>query len=385
VGKSKLTPVMKKLFFMLFVFCFLSYDTSAQMAGCTDPQATNFNTAATYNDGSCIYAPVTQTLGLTINLPSQLNEISGMIYYNSHLYGLLDSGGGNAIYQINPATGVITKTIILAGTTNVDWEDITQDATHIYVCDTGNNVSGNRTDLKIYKFPNDALTAPGSTITIASSQIETISFSYEDQTIGAPTAVNSTRFDCEAVAFNRGKLHLFTKNWLGSHSVHYVLPTSAGLHQAQRLDSIPTGNIKITGADFGAFDQLILIGYETVGTANCALFLDYGFDGSYFYFNTGCKRRLDIGSALSIGQVEAICFENPLKGYISNERFNPIFIIDVPPRLTPFDITERIIDYYKHNPLALTGIPPQVGMIRFNSDTKKTEGYDGTHWVILSP
>ena len=373
---------MKKIVFIFFLF-FLSHQKAvAQIAGCTDPQATNYNSAATYNDGSCVFTAITQTTTTVATLPSQLDEISGMIYYNGMLFGHEDSGGGNLIYEINPASGAITKTITLSGTTNVDWEDMTQDPTHIYVCDTGNNVSGNRTDLKIYKFPKSAITA-GSSISIAASEIETINYVYEDQTNFAIQPVNSTSFDCEAVAYNKGKLHLFTKNWLANESVHYVLPTSPGTHVAERFDSINTGNVKITGADFGAFDELILIGYETSIPLNCALFLDYGFDGSYYYFNTGCKRRLNIGNALSKGQAEGICFENALKGYISNERL--IYsIFNIPPRVYTFDITTRIQEYYKHNQLTLTGITPQTGMIRINSDTKKTEGYDGTHWVILS-
>lgn len=373
---------MKKIVVILFIIILSHQQVIAQIAGCTDPQATNFNPSATYNNGSCTYTNVTQTLTTVASLPVQLDEISGMVYYNGMLYGLEDSGNANLIYEINPTSGAITKTITLSGTTNVDWEDMTQDATHIYVCDTGNNVSGNRTNLKIYKFPKSAITAESS-ISIPASEIETINFAYPDQTDFTPKPVNSTSFDCEAVAFNRGKLHLFTKNWLGSESVHYVLPTVPGTYLAERFDSINTGGVKITGADFGAFDELILIGYELTGFANCALFLDYGFDGSYYYFNTGCKRRLNIGNALSRGQVEGICFENALKGYISNERFIYSFI-NIPPRIYTFDITTRIKDYYEHNQLILTEIPPQTGMIRFNSDTRKTEGYDGTHWVILS-
>lgn len=373
---------MKKILVIIFIIILSHQQVVAQILGCTDPQAINFNPAATYNDGSCTYANVTQTLTTVASLPVQLDEISGMIYYNGMLYGHEDSGGGNFLYEINPTNGTITKTITLSGTTNIDWEDMTQDPTHIYVCDTGNNVSGNRTNLKIYKFPKSAITA-GATITIAASDIETINFAYADQTDFTPKPVNSTSFDCEAVGYNRGKLHLFTKNWLGNESVHYVLPTTPGTYLAERFDSINTGNVKITGADFGAYDELILIGYEITGFANCALFLDYGFDGSYFYFNTGCKRRLNIGNALSKGQVEGICFENALKGYISNERFNPYSFINIPPQIYTFDITTRIKEYYENNQLALTEIPPQAGMIRFNSDTKKTEGYDGTHWVIL--
>lgn len=375
---------MKKIIFFLLVFSVVPQIMVAQIAGCTDPQATNFNAAATYNNGSCVYAPANQALFNAVNLTSQLNEISGIIFSEQKLYGLLDSGGGNSIYEINPTNGTIIKTIILSGTTNVDWEDMTQDATHIYVCDTGNNISGNRIDLKIYKFPKIAI-GPDAISIIPSSDIETINFRYPDQPQPEliPPSTNNTSFDCEAVAFNRGKLHLITKNWLGSTAVHYVLPITAGNYIAERFDEINTGNVKITGADFGAFDELILIGYEIVGFANCALFLDYGFDGSYFYFNTGCKRRLNISNAIAFGQVEGICFENALKGYISNEKFNPNSFVNVPPRIYKFDITTRIKDYYEHNQLSLTEIVPQTGMIRFNSDTNKTEGYDGTHWVIF--
>jgi hypothetical protein len=373
---------MKKLGWFLCIFLLSHLTTQAQIPGCTDPQANNFNATATYHDGSCIYPPDNLPLTTVATLPVQLEEISGLIYYNGNLYGHPDSGGGTFLYEINPANGLITKTIFLDGTTNVDWEDITQDATHIYVCDTGNNLRGNRTDLKIYKFPKTAITA-GTSITIPASVIETIFYSYEDQTDFNPRPANSTSYDCEAVAYNRGKLHLITKNWLGSNAAHYVLPTTAGTHLAQRFDEINTGNVKITGADFGAFDELILIGYENIGIAICALFLNYGFDGSYFYFNTGSKRRLDIGTAFSIGQVEAICFENALRGFIANERFNPISFINVLPRLRTFDITAFIREYYQHNQLTLTDITPEVGMIRFNTDTQKTEGYDGTHWVLF--
>lgn len=374
---------MKKIFFILFILVFIQTELFAQVAGCTDPQATNYNPAANYNDGSCIYTVLNQNLTTVATLPAELNEISGMIYFNGKLYGHQDSGGPTTIYEFNPTDGIITKTINLAGTTNVDWEDITQDSTHIYVCDTGNNVSGNRTNLKIYKFRKTAISA-GSVITIASSDIQVINFSYSDQTNFAAQPVNSTSFDCEAVAFNRGKIHLFTKNWIGNNSVHYVLPTTPGTYVAERFDTIDTGNVKITGADFGAFDELILIGYELSFPAVCSLFLDYGFDGSYYYFNTGCKRRLNIGNALSRGQVEGICFENALKGYISNEKFNPNQFINVTQKIYKFDITTLIKDYYQRNQLSITEIAPETGMIRFNSETKKTEGYDGTHWVHLN-
>ncbi|MGF2411846.1 hypothetical protein [Ferruginibacter sp.] len=352
--------------------------------GCTDPLATNYNAGATYNNGTCTYAVGSYSLTTVAFLPATLNEISGMAYYNGKLYGHKDSGGPAEVYEIDSTTGAITKTIILAGASNVDWEDITQDATHFYVCDCGNNANGNRTNLQVYKFPKSSIGA-GSTVTIPAADIQTINFSYADQTDFTPQGANNTRFDCEALAYNRGKLHLFTKNWVGTHSVHYVLPIIAGIYSAARKDSINTGAVKITGAAFGAYNELILIGYEVTGLANCALFLDFGFDGSYYYFNTGCRRKLDIGPAVLYGQLEGICFVNALHGFASSEFFSiPFPPITVGQTLYNFNVYNYIKAYYQHNQLSLTNIAPVAGMLRYNSDTKKTEGYDGSHWDILN-
>lgn len=379
---------MKNEFQKFSVFIIL-ISTSQMVAqgGCTDPLATNYNASATYNNGSCTYASTSFSLTNATTLPAALNEISGMVYHNEKLYAHQDSGGPATLYEIDITTSAITKNIILSGATNVDWEDMAQDEAHFYIADSGNNVNGNRTDLKIYKFPKSAI-GSGSSVVIPEASIEVINFSYEDQTNFAPTGVNNTRFDCEAIAYNRGVLHLFTKNWIGSHSVHYTIPTEAGTHIAQRRDSIFTNDIKITGADFGAWDELILIGYRVTGTGNGALFLIYGFDGSYNYFNTGCRRRLNMSSAASNGQVEGICFANALEGFASNEAFTytiPIFgTFTVPQRYYRFNIFSYIKDYYERNQPQFTPYPPVQGMIRYNSSTAKTEGYDGTHWVNLS-
>ena len=370
--------------FILFI-TILSGLTMYGQSGCTDPQATNYNSAAVYNNGTCTYNATNYNLTHQANLPAPLEEISGMVYFNNKLYGHQDSGGPANLYEFDPLTGNITKTIILQGATNVDWEDITQDDDYIYIGDVGNNAHGNRTDLKIYKFPKSAITT-GSTITIPGTQIEQIRFSYEDQTDFTPQPANSTAFDCEAITVNRGKIHLFTKNWIGTECVHYVLPTTAGTFTAERKDSFDTGNYKITAAGTGAWDMIVLLGYQVTGTAQCALFLDYGFDGSYYYFNTGAKRRLDLGTALSLGQLEGLCFVNALHGYVANEKFTytlPIIGTQTVVQQTyTFDIRNFIKDYYQHNQITYNpnAQPISAGTIRLNKFTNNIEGYDGTHW-----
>lgn len=368
---------MKKIKLQL-LFIFISYAASAQL-GCTDPLATNFDALAIQNDGSCTYNSANVTLNPIANLPSSLNEISGMIFWNGKLYGHQDSGGTTNVYEFDPETGSITKTITLSGVTNVDWEDLTQDETNIYVGDIGNNANGNRTDLKIYKFSKSLIT-DDAVITIPQTAIEIINYTYEDQIDFSNTGANSTAFDCEALAFNRGKLHLFTKNWIGNTTTHYVLPTTAGTYVAKKKETYNVDSYKITGADFGADDLLALVSYQTSGFAFCGLFLNFGFDGTYDYLETGTMRFFNIGSAAFIGQIEAVCFKENLELFISNEYINPPVFPPVQQSFYKQNIINFIQPFYEHNQKTFGNFTLEEGLIRYNSITDKIEGFDGTHW-----
>ncbi len=313
-------------------------------------------------------------------LPSTLKEISGHVYWKGYLYCHEDSGGAASVYVVNPSSGQIVQTIILQGITNIDWEDITQDHTHFYICDVGNN-NGNRNNLKIYKFSKSLLPSPviTNTVTVPKSAIKEIKYTYEGQ------AGTSREYDCEAVAYNRGKLHLFTKNWIGSTCRHYTLPTRAGTYVAKLRESYNTGDVKITGADFGAYDMLVLVGYEVQGVGNIVVFLDYGFDGTYYYLNTGEVKKLTLGTAGTYGQIEGIAMKNLFKGYISNEYFFRkvlFFKFEVVQSIVPFNLKKHIEEYYKKTPLDLYKFAtPKEGTIRYNKNTHKIEGFDGTHWL----
>jgi len=83
------------------------------------------------------------------NLIESISETSGLIYYDNKLITHNDSGNAAELYEINSVNGSITRTITISNATNIDWEDIAQDDTYIYIGDIGNN-SGSRTDLKFY-------------------------------------------------------------------------------------------------------------------------------------------------------------------------------------------------------------------------------------------
>lgn len=295
--------------------------------GCMDPFANNYNPQATINDGSCTYPPTNGSLVSKGSLPAGLEEISGMVFVNGQLFALNDGGNSNDIYIIDTITLNIVKTITLEGTTNVDWEDITTDGTYLYIADIGNNQRGNRTDLKIYRVPLQKIDdITGTTGSVASVDIQTIGFSYADQTDFTDKGPNKTDFDCEALFYDNGKLHLFTKNWIGTTTGHYAIPAQPGNYVAQRLESYDTGGILITSAAKANDHIVVLLGYkyELRELYPCALWIVSGFTASDELFTTGNKRKINLGSAGVIGQIESVTAVKPTRLLISNENRSPV-------------------------------------------------------------
>ncbi|MDP5028761.1 MAG: hypothetical protein NWQ14_11100 [Flavobacterium sp.] len=73
-----------------------------------------------------------QTAASLTNLQTpNLDETSGLLFYNNSIITFNDSGGDANLYEINSTTGNILRTVSITNATNVDWEDITQDASFI--------------------------------------------------------------------------------------------------------------------------------------------------------------------------------------------------------------------------------------------------------------
>ena len=345
----------------------LSSSVNAQVYGCTDPASSNYNPLATVSDGSCIYPATSVALKhlKKVTLPGAVSEISGMIYMNGKLYGHNDSDGQPALYEIDTTTGAITKTITLQGATNVDWEDLTQDNEYIYIGDFG-NTNGNRTDLKLYRFPKeDIVKITGSSGSIAAADIREIDFRYEDQADFTSRPANSTRFDCEAVIYDNGRLHLFTKNWISDYTVHYVISAepSPGVQVAVRKDSLDTRGALITGAARINNKTTILIGYEVTGYPSGALWVITGYNGLNQLFTSGNKRKVDLGKIVDIaggggiGQIEGLAAASEKRVFISNEFFSRTvgLTFTVPQSLYGLTITPWLPTYIVL-PVGITGL-----------------------------
>jgi PKD repeat protein len=308
------------------LFCFF-FNAQAQVPGCTDPQANNYNASATINNGSCTYNATSLPLIDKTNLQTPLlNESSGLTFLDGKLWSFSDSGNPNDIYRIDTVTNTIFQTVDISNATNVDWEDMTSSSNYLFVGDFGNN-NGNRQDLKIYRINKSALTPTTTSVTAS-----IINFSFSDQTsfVSNPTNHN---FDCEAMIFLNDSIHLFSKNWVDFQTKHYVLPNSPGTHVAQLRETLNTGFL-VTGASVQQYGVISLIGYLKTGTKAVSLYMLYDYKNNLLF--NGNKRKFDLSTQNVYGQVEGVEFFNNSLAFVSNELYTSG--ANVPAKLRTFNL-----------------------------------------------
>ena len=291
-----------RLLSLLFLATF-SY-ASAQNPGCTDPKSPGYDPSATENDGSCTYGATNYNPNKISNLPAQIKETSGLMLHNGVLWNHNDGGNATILYGLNPETGSILRTVQVSGGSNIDWEDITKDDTYGYIGDFGNN-NGNRSNLRILRFPLEQL--EDDTVFV-----ETISFSYPDQTDFSSRPQNNN-FDAEAMISLGDSIYIFSKNWVNLRTKLYAVPKEPGNHVA-RLDGEIYADGLITGAAFNPADSVILLtGYTKVLSPIIWLLWDFR-DTKVF---GGNKRKININ--LPLHQMEAVEWQSGSSYLITNE------------------------------------------------------------------
>ncbi|MDO7848179.1 T9SS type A sorting domain-containing protein [Hymenobacter sp. M29] len=307
---------------LLFLLVAQATATAQAQSGCTDPRATNYNPAATVNDGSCLYAATSATLTTKAALASAVPESSGLQYTDRNLWTFNDSGNTPSLYKIDSTSGALVQQVVITNVINVDWEDIATDAQYLYVGDFGNN-NGDRRDLRVLRVAKAAVgTGPSVSVTAQS-----INFSYPDQTNFSP-GTNNHNFDCEAFFYANDSLHLFTKNWADLRTKYYTIPAQPGAYVAHFKGSFNVNGL-ITAADLNAAGTGAgLLGYNA-STGATFLWLLSDFRGGQYL--KGNKRRIELPNALFIGQAEGLCFVNLYRVFISNEQVTSI--VTVPARL----------------------------------------------------
>lgn len=242
--------------------------------------------------------------------PTSLQETSGLLYFNHKLITHNDSGGENALYEIDTNTAQILRTVYISNANNVDWEDLAQDDLNIYIADFGNN-SGARRNLKIYIVSKQEFETSASDSVTASI----INFSYDNQTTFTPQNQN-TNFDAEALIATDDSLYIFSKNWSNQRTNLYSLPKTAGTFEAKLIDSYYVQGL-ITGADYDKkTGKIMLCGYSKFGSSFLFEIKDFDFP---FVFK-GNNTRKNISPKGSV-QTEGICATGNNKYFLSSEKF----------------------------------------------------------------
>ena len=291
----------------LFISILFSENVFAQY-GCTDPAALNYNSGATINDGSCMYAVTDFNPVLRGWLAGTISSCSAAEYTDGNLWVLNDSGNDPVIYRIDTSNGALLQTVVIDNHNNYDWEDLTADSSYIYIADCGNN-NGTRTNLRILKIAKSDITA-SSTVHLNSS---VISFHYTDQSNFNNDS--ATNFDCEALISIRDSLYLFTKDRGDFKTRVYKLSKTPGSFALSPIAEFDVNGM-VTGADYDAVtNEVTLIGYQTNHRNNFLLILN-DFNGVQFF--SGNKRRINIDNGQE-WQTEGIAYQNSNRYFIDCE------------------------------------------------------------------
>lgn len=248
-------------------------------------------------------------------MPGGVQESSGLIFDQGTLYTHNDSGGAAELYQLDPDTGDLLRTIRVENATHVDWEDLAGDADYIFIGDFGNNL-GSRTDLRIYRVPREQL-REGTTV-----NAESIDFSLAGQQEFEPREIHP--FDMEAFFAMGDSLYILTKDRENQVTTAYRLSKTPGVQQAEVIGNVDVQGL-VTGADYDpAGDRLLILGY----TSLLQPFLYQVNDASRNGLFDGPQSRS--GISMGFAQSEGIVFETGNTFYISTERFESNLVGQTP-------------------------------------------------------
>ena len=312
---------MKRAILISLLFITSTY---GQISGCMDPLSKNFNPKATENNGSCVYASAKIRAKSSQVLNDSLNETSGLIAFDNLLWTHNDDHD-TTIYGLD-SNGKIQKEIKLEKAKNNDWEEISQDSSYIYIGDFGNNFQGNRKNLHLLRIEKKSFLTNNPVI-------DTISFSYSNQTDFSIQKDNSTDFDCEAFVVSQDSIYLFSKQWKQKKTGIYVLPKTPGNHIAQLKETINVDGL-ITGATLLASGKgIVLCGYSKI--LQPFLFLLYDYKNNDF--SAGNKRKIKLH--LPFRQIEGIATGDGKLFYVTNESFIRKPFVNIPQQINTVDMS----------------------------------------------
>lgn len=239
-------------------------------------------------------------------LPQQVSETSGLLFFNDRILTHNDSGGEALLFEIDTVSLEITRTVTITNAINTDWEAISQDEEYIYIGDFGNNL-GMRQDLVVYRIAKEDY------LDNDTAAAEAIFFSYQDQTDFEDNG--NSDWDAEAFFVLADELIVLTKQWKSLGSVAYALPKTPGTHSAIRRGAVENIGL-VTDADYNSTDNtLFVLGYSSFLMPFART---YELSDSNIFSENFGTILLEIGLA----QVEGVTNDGAGNYFISSEFFS---------------------------------------------------------------
>ncbi|MBI94816.1 MAG: hypothetical protein CMB94_00435 [Flammeovirgaceae bacterium] len=233
-------------------------------------------------------------------LPLEINETSGLEYYNKNFLTHNDSGGKPILYEFNKDGKIVSEHTINNCGVNNDWEDITADNENIYVANSGNNF-GTRENLAVLVLDKENnFKCKGL-----------IQFRYKRQ--NNFESRNRHPYDSEGLISVDDELIIFSKDREDLITELYSLPKIPGDYEIEPLYSYQVNSL-ITGADYSKELKLVaLVGYDFAG--NQFLYTIKDFERNNLDNSKLRKFKILVGKA----QIEAIKIIDESSFWITSE------------------------------------------------------------------
>lgn len=297
---------------------------------------------------------------IVAELPSQLNECSGMVFIDQHRMVMINDGGNDPELFIIDTAGQLLEIVELPELQNIDWESLAIGGQELFICDVGNN-NNRRRDLSIY------------VLNIHDWSLKRqLKFYYPEQS-GFPPEDDDLYYDLESVLFRNDSLLLFTKNrtepFDGQLRLYYLDPNK----EEQAATLLKTIDMKgglmqlkwVCGAENGLQENdVLLLGYRYLW-----YFPKLGVSGA----SESTYLRYDLGY---FSQKEALAVQYPYLYFTEESHFTRPgklhrakidFFSEYNPKI---EMSAHLLDKHFKDSLTLSFDNPA--------------GYEGVSWIVYA-
>ncbi|MGC4037618.1 MAG: hypothetical protein QM764_16780 [Chitinophagaceae bacterium] len=201
--------------------------------------------------------------------------------------------------------------IVIAGATNVDWEDITMDNKgNLIVADVGNNYN-DRKDLVLYLVPEPSPIASNTTF------LKKLFFKYPDQKKFPDKA--DFNYDCEAVFFADNHFYFLSKDRSDTYTRLYRMDQekTEEINTLTLLDKFNIGG-KVTAADASDDgNRIVVITYKSIWIFERTSAESGYFNGHIYWL------------PVTAPQIESVCFKDASTLWLLDEETAGLYEVPV--------------------------------------------------------